>query len=179
MKLEFNERGSKEFYDEILFVNANYYKILKNKNKKINRLTISFIKYLIISIIFTCLTIFLYLRTNDSFYTFVIGIYIILILFCIYFIIITNKRIKELISREEKITINITENYIEYKSVNSIFKINFEDVACILINKYSICFVPKTTKNAMISITSNYKDQIIKLLKKYKKESLLNKKYEK
>ena len=40
-------------------------------------------------------------------------------------------------------------------------------------NKYSICFIPNSLNNAIISMTIEYKNDIINVLKKYKREELI------
>ena len=173
MKIRIKERESKKFYDEVLFVTSYYYKILKNHKKRISRMTLEFMKYLLLIGVFLLLTIYLYLDTKDNFYIFVMSVYGIFLIFCIYFIFLSYKRIKEYMVDKDEVTINITQEYIEYRTVSSYFKTNYDDMECVLINKYSICFIPKTNKSALISLGIRYKDEVIRMLKKYKKESLL------
>ncbi len=176
MKIEVKEKKCAEYYDELLFIQSNYKKILNNKIKKVSRMTMSFVKYAVLSIIFFCLTLLLYLKTKDNFYFIICGVYILLVICSLYLVLITKKRVKELMTNDEDTIININTKNIEHKSTNSIFKISWEDMAFVLINKYSICFIPKTTKNSLVCVPISYKEDIIKLLKKYKKDKLIREK---
>lgn len=60
MKLEIKEKGSKNYYDEFLYLVFNYKKIRNNPYKKIKRLTILGYSYFGISTILSILLFILY-----------------------------------------------------------------------------------------------------------------------
>ena len=173
MKFEFKERESREFYDEILFVAAHYRKIIINKNKKVTKLSTYMIKNLIISLIFTIILTLYYLKTKSKFEFFMIGVLIALIAYCVYYLFYIRKRINEFVNYKGKDTITIDNKKIEFKDENNSFKVEWDNIAFILVNKYSICFIPKTRQNAMITLNRENKDKLVSILKKYRKEDLL------
>ena len=70
-------------------------------------------------------------------------------------------------------TINIEKDYISYKDNNKSFRVEFDDLKYVVINKYSICFIPKNKLSALISINVEYKKDVIDALSKYKKDYLI------
>lgn len=173
MKLEINENENNNFYDELIFVQSNYKKLLIKKKKNVSRMTIVFLKYILISIVFGILTYIMYNETKDNFYYFALYIYGLLVIFAIVFIFITKRRINDSSNKFEKTKITLNDKDIEYKSLNSIYKIEWNNLAFILFNKYSICFIPKDGKGKIIAISIKYNDKISEYLKKHKKDNLI------
>lgn len=173
MKLEINENESNKFYDELIFIQSNYKKLLIKKKKNVSRMTIIFLKYILISIVFGILTLIMYNETKDKFYYFALYIYGLLVIFALVFIFITKRKINDEKNKFEKTKITLNDKNIEYKSLNSIYKIEWNNLSFILFNKYSICFIPKDGKGKIIAISIKYKDKILECLKKYKKDNLI------
>ena len=91
----------------------------------------------------------------------------------VYIYISCIKRIKNYINDKGIKHVNIEKEYVEYKDDNKSFKVKFKDIKCVIMNKYSICFIPNSLNNAIISMTIEYKNDIINVLKKYKREELI------
>ncbi len=173
MKFEFKERESRSFYDEILFVAAYYKKIINNKYKKVTKLSTYMIKNIIISLLLIIVIGFYYYKTMNKLNFFMLGILIAIVLYCIYYLIFIKKRIDAFVNYKGKMTITINDKKIEYKDENNSFKADWDQIAFILVSKYSICFIPKTRENAMITLNSENKDKLISVLEKYNKKDLL------
>ncbi len=174
MKIDIKEKENISFYDELLYVTSYYKKIKINHKRKITKLSSEFTKYLILILVFMISTIALYIVFKDEFYIAPIIMYILLLIVDIYYIYSTKKRIKDFMnSKDDKVTININENYVQYSSVKSVYKINWEDIECILVNKYSICFIPKNGSSNIIGVSIKYRHKIVETIKKYNKSKLL------
>ena len=173
MKFEFKERESREFYDEILFIAAHYNKLINYRNKRINKLSNYMIKNIIISIILLVLVGYYYLKTKSKFEFAMIIMLVALLLYSIYYLFVIRRRINEFVNHKGKETITINGKLIEFKDENNSFKVDWDQIAFILISKYSICFIPKTRQSAMITFGVQNKDKLIKALNKYNKENLL------
>ncbi len=62
------------------------------------------------------------------------------------------------------------------------FKIDFKDIAYVIINRYTIVFLPKDKTKLMIGIPVKYKKEVVSELKELKQEKLIidnSKRYEK
>ena len=174
MKIEIDKKSDKNYYDEIMYVKSYYRKIKINHKRKITKLSSEFIKYLILIFIFMILTILLYLYFKDTFYIYIIVVYGLLLMFDLYLLYTSSKKtINYINGLEDKETINITDTYVKHTSINSVYKINWEDMECILVNKYSICFIPKTGSSGIISVPIEYRHKVVETIKKYNKQKLL------
>lgn len=173
MKIEVKERGTRSFYDEFLYIAFNYRSFRKRPHKRAYRLT----SYLIGNECFVLLAIILfalsYKEGSDVVDVFLMGMFAFLFIYILFYLIITIKRIKSFMNTKGSKTINITEYGIEYSDEDKTLKLAWNDTQSVIISKYSICFLPKVMTGALISVTVNYKDEIIKCLRKYQEESLL------
>ena len=101
-----------------------------------------------------------------SFMLFIIFFYLVIIL------IIIKRHTK--ITLNESVYIKIDEDGIEDIYENKIStKLYWDYIEHIIINKYSICVVPKSSYSILIGTDISNKDDMIKALKKYKKIDLL------
>ena len=66
-----------------------------------------------------------------------------------------------------------TDKGLELKQKNQKVHINWTSIEYIVINKYSICAIPKNPTEIMLSLSNDYKDMFLKAIKKYKKEDLI------
>ena len=173
MKLEVEERGKKEYYDEFLYVISMHKKIRDNPSKKVQRMTIYLKKYL--CYVFFCLILFLlfYLKTKTLIYIFFIGILFILLFYTLIYLYNCNKAISTFQNYKGKKIIEINDKGIEYKDEIKSIKIFWDNMEFVLFNKYSICFIPKEDNNIFISVSIDYINQVLEEIKKYKKENLI------
>ena len=173
MKIEIKGNQNSKFYDEFLFVAGNYKKIKEKPNKKARLLTSDTERIYTFIIVFFVLFILAYFKYKDVLYLFVISALFLLSIFVIGYYNAIKKRIKLYLNTETSQTLNITEKGLELKQKNQDIKINWSSVECIVINKYSICVLPKKPTELLLSLSTDYKKDFIKGLEKYKKEKLI------
>ena len=96
-----------------------------------------------------------------------------IVFFYLLFVLIIIKRHTK-ITLNENVYIKIDEDGIEDIYENKIStKLYWDYIEHIIINKYSICVVPKSSYSILIGTDISNKDDMIKALKKYKKIDLL------
>ncbi|MCM1052789.1 MAG: hypothetical protein NC483_02260 [Ruminococcus sp.] len=173
MKIEVERRGTKNYYDEFLYVVSHTKKLKINPHKKVRKLTTSLKYYGLFVLLCIILFIIFYLYSYDVIFIFLSGMLSLLLIYTIFYFSFVTKRIKLFQKQNDKKIISINEYGIEYIDDSKNIRINWEEIAIIIINKYSICFLPKDTANAFISISVDYKDLVIKGINKYKRESLI------
>ncbi len=173
MKIEIKKKPKKEFYDEFLYVTGNYKKIKDNPYKKVRLLTKETKKIYSFIMVFFALFILAYLRYGDKLYLFVIAALFLLSIFVIGYYSAIKKSIKLYLNNDIKQTINITDKGIELTGNSKTIKINWKSIAYIIINEYSICILPKKQTEIMIALSTDYKKEFLKGIKKYKKEDLV------
>lgn len=173
MKLEIENRESKYFYDEVYFIVNNINKFIKRPKKKTYYLTkylIFFDIYLIIASLMFILFLFM---TKDTFYLVLIFLFIAASIFVFRIYKNTVKRIVMNMLEPGTKYINIDEEKIQFEDDKKILKVKWDNVSSIIINRASICILPKTLSDAIVTIGMDYKEELLKYLKKIKKDNFV------
>ena len=166
MIIKSKEKENKKFFDEFYYIALNCGSFRKHPNKKARSAT----KYLVFLAIlfFVSSTALMFVPGADllSFALYVVFFYLIILLMVI-------KRHTKKMGNENSL-IKIDEDGIETIYENKIStKLYWNYIEHIIINKYSICVVPKSNYSILIGIEISSKDEVIECLKKYKKIDLL------
>ena len=169
MRLEVKERGSKEYYDEFLYVVSRHKKFKKNPRRKAYQFT----KYLVFYNIFTffvlLLNFYFYIDTKKTIFIFMTGALTLALMIQIVYLFVCRKRIKLLLKTKGVRIVEFNEDGIEYIDDDKNIRVKWEDIKYIILNKYTICVLPKMIVNGFISINGKYKDEIVDTLEKYNK----------
>lgn len=173
MKIEFKNRGSREYFDEVLYIATYINKFIKKPNRKVHRLTKFYRNYLIFIIIYLLLMIWFYIKYKDLLFIFLLGFMSLLLVFVLKGLIITNKRIKYYLEEKNNKSIEFDTKTIKYIDKIKTLSIDWKDVKNIIINNYSIIFLPVNNTLPVIAIDKQYKDQVDEVIKKYSKEELI------
>ena len=172
MKLEISERGNFSYYDEFLYIMSNIKKISSNNKIKVKKLTSVAFIYSAISFIFTLVFLLFYILKKDNLYFYILCFFSFIFIFSVvYFVMILNK-IKQLRGEEGTIIFEITEDYVRVEKNGVECKLNWNEITSVIINKNTICFIPRELK-VLVAISKDYKEQVVSILKKFKKDSLL------
>jgi len=172
VKLEISERGNFSYYDEFLYIMSNIKKISSNNKIKVKKLTSVAFIYSAISFIFTLVFLLFYILKKDNLYFYILCFFSFIFIFSVvYFVMILNK-IKQLRGEEGTIIFEITEDYVRVEKNGVECKLNWNEITSVIINKNTICFIPRELK-VLVAISKDYKEQVVSILKKFKKDSLL------
>ncbi len=166
MEIEPDKCESNNYYGEVLTVMSNYSKLVKNPKKKIRAANTEAILLTGIALVF--LVIFTGLYLLDQSYTsfqYVIIIFSITLFFGIIYNILIRKRISKLKNNDLDKKLIIEDDYVEMNIGEEQFRLNFKDMQWIILNKYSITFLPKIEGATLIAIEIKYADQVISNIK--------------
>ena len=166
MIIKSKEKENKKFFDEFYYIALNCGSFRKHPTKKARSAT----KYLVfLAILFFVGSIALMFVPDADLLSFVLFI----VFFYLLFVLIIMKRHTKKMCNENSI-IKIDENGIETIYENKIStKLYWDYIEHIIINRYSICVIPKSSYSIVIGIEISSKDEVIECLKKYKKIDLL------
>ncbi len=173
MKIEVKERGSKEFYDEFLAVMQNYNNLIKKPQKKVSNQSVSILKLGIYAFITLTVYILIHLFGDLKMETYIIILFAIIFLIVIILYGMVQSKIKRLQSYKGTITIDFSKEGITYYSEKENYKLNWDDIKYIVINHYSICFLPKESMKILIGINIEYQKEVLKAIDKYQKNDML------
>lgn len=168
MKIEINEKGSSNYYDEFLFIAYNYNKINNNPNMKIRGLLFSAYIYSIVAVVIGIIFTLLYINNKDGLFLFTMILFIFISILSFVHIYLLKRCINKYMNSHKKSTIEINKNGILAETEDSKFEIEADELKAIIIGKYTITFIPNDSNKNFITTRIEYKDKIVKALKKYK-----------
>lgn len=172
MKIEINEKGTDNYYDEFLYIIYNYKKIHNNKNIKIKTLSSNSYIYLIISLVFAIIFFLFYFSRKTNLNLIILISFIILTILSIFYIYLVKRNIKVLSNNFVPTKIEFSSKYVKIDNEKKSHVLDWDEIKYILIGKYTISFIPNNNKE-FITTRIDYKDKIISILKKYDKEYLI------
>ena len=173
MKIEINKRGSKEYYDEFLYIATKYRKYQQNPKTKTYRLTRFLAIYLCMALFAGALNLLFYFKNKESLHLMVAGMLGLMLILYLRYYVTVDRRIKAYLEDDGSKTIEFTDEYVGYKDENKDIRTSWNDLSCILISQYSICFIPKNQSDILISISREYEDEVRKGLQEVDKEYLV------
>ncbi len=175
------------YYNECLYILFNYNKIKNNPHTKVNSLSKILLIKEITFLILIIATIVLYVFTKYIPWLILTAILVFLLSQNLYTHILVKNRIKSEITNkvEKKIENKIQtkkEEIIQYKETKTENKkkikiesnsTKWDDVLYVIINKYTICYLPKKDPNKLICSSIDEQAKILKDLDKYNRRDLL------
>lgn len=173
MKIEIKEKGTNNYYDEYLFFANNYKKIQDNPNTKIKKMTTSAITYLIISLLLFVAFLIWYLISKEALQLFIMIFFAVLSVCSILLILLIKNNIKKMANNHSKAVFEITSDYVSAKNDNTNIKLKLDEIKSVIISKNMILFIPKEISKPFVATRIEYKEEVIKTLKKYKKDNLI------
>ena len=173
LKIKVDERGSREFYEEFYYVVANYAKIKKHPEKKAVSILKNNIVYFITTGLLIVILYLFYILESDYFCFTVATVLLFALVVYLRMDRTIRKAINELMSYKGTVEITMAKGKINYKDANKEINYGFDQVSSIVINKYSICIIPKQINLVLIAIPTDYKEEIVKFLEEEKLDDLL------
>ena len=173
MKIEIKEREKNSYYDELLYITSNYKKIFDNPKKKVHPLSLEAIALGLLSISVLIMFIILYKNNSDRVFLFGQYIFTLLTVLSVIYYFLIRKRISSLKNVKGIITISLEEEFVKFLSKKTRYKVGWKDIKYVLINKKSICFIPKKSGMILISLSTKYKDKVINRVNELDKSKLI------
>ena len=170
MKIEVKEKANKEYYDELLYIVSNN-TLKKNPHSKVKKITTHSILLGLISLIILIPFIILYIYDHYVMYLVVIVLFSISIILSIFYYILINKKLDEMVNTNKTSIFEINKDGVSIKVDKEEHKLKYKEIDNIIINKYSICFMSSTNQSLYTRI--EYKEQVIEALTKYKQDKLI------
>lgn len=164
----------KQFYDEFLFVATFHKRVRKKPTKKVRLLSTNYKIGLGICLGYSFLLIVLGLSVGFDFLDYLfIGMFIILGFIYARSLSIVNNRLKLYMTSRGETTFEITKKEVKVEKETQKLQLDWDSIQYVIVNKYSITFLPKDETIIMIGISTEYKDQVLEEIKKLNKEELL------
>ena len=165
MEIKIDKIGPDNYYGEVLAVMSNYSKLVKNPRQKIRGLNSQAILLTGIAVAFLAVFAVLYFMSPIMLYLLVIIIFSVALILGIIYILLVRRRISKFKNNDSLKKLIIEDEYVEMHMGDEQFRLNFADMHSILLNKYSITFLPKNEGSTLIAVEIKYKNQVIDNIK--------------
>ena len=162
MEIEINKIESDAYYNEVLAIVSNYKKLVKNPRQKIKGVNRQAITLTVISVAFLVVFSFLYLQNrSNTLYLIVVAIFAIAFVLGIIYNVLIRKRISKLKNKSSDRKLVIEDDYVELTVGNEKSRLEMSEIQYVLINKYSISFIPNKANSTLIAIGISYRDDVL------------------
>ena len=162
MEIRINDSGSKDYYGEVLAVMSNYGKLVKNPRQKIRGLHKQAMMLTGIALVF--LLVFSILYAMDMSYTlyfYIVIIFAVALVLGIIYNILINRRISQLKNPGADKRLVIENDHVEMSIDGEKTRLLMSEIQYILINNYSIAFLPQNISSKMIAVGVAHKNEIL------------------
>ena len=173
MIIKVDTRGSKEFYDELLFVTNNFKKFQKKPETKVQSLSKYIRNYMIYCCLAAILMAIFYVVFSNTIFNVLWGMFIILAVIYAFYLKSINDTLKAYLEDDSVKEIDINEEYIGYSDGTKTINTNWNEIQNIIITNNAIIFLPKGINNIVIAISTDYKDEVEEAIKFYNKDNLV------
>ena len=168
MKIEINEKGSDQYYNEIVNILSQGRRLIKRPGCRLGNQIRSFRVLLIIAVVLLLVRVAMMIAWRTDISDTVIVIPVFVIVFCISWIYHLNNLRKTLIADSQPTIITLDETGIEHNRNDArVVRIPWDKIIAVRIFDNCICFIPTEITGIFIMIDIKYSDQIAGWLKDY------------
>ena len=162
MEIEMNKIESDAYYNEVLAIISNYKNLVENPRQKIKGLNRQAITLTVISVAFLVVFSVLYLQNrSNTLYLIVVAIFAVAFVLGIIYNVLIRRRISKLKNRGSDRKLVIEEDYVELTVGNEKSRLEMSEIQYVLINKYSISFIPNKANSTLIAIGISYREDVL------------------
>ena len=162
MEIEMNKIESDAYYNEVLAIVSNYKKLVDNPRQKIKGLNRQAITLTVISVAFLVVFSVLYLQNrSNTLYLIVVAIFAVAFVLGIIYNVLIRRRISKFKNRGSDRKLVIEDDYVELTVGNEKSRLGMSEIQYVLINKYSISFIPNKTNSTLIAIGIRYREDVL------------------
>ena len=173
MKIECKDRGTKEFYDEILFLSMKRKDFLNNPKMKMLGISKYYKSYMLLAIFSIILMLVFYYIFEENIFLIFLGMMVLLLVYCLLSYRKMMVYVNQMLSTENATSVDINEDGINFHDDKKDIFLKWNDIHSIIKAKHSISFLPKNVMDYIISIRDKYTDEVLTALKENDKESLI------
>lgn len=173
MRFEITEKGSRDFYEEVLYLSLIRKDVLKNKKYKMYKVCDYFKRYIIFAGMSILLMFIFYIMFKNGLFLMLAGMMLLVLAYEILSMNSVNRYINAALSEDANRAVEINEDGVFYADGNKDLRLSWDAIHSVVIGKYSISFFPKNETDYIISLESKYKDSVSDCVKQYGKADLL------
>ena len=176
MKIEVNARGSREYYDEFLYIVPRYRQYQKHLRKKTHRLTHYLTVYEVLAFVVGALNAFFYYLNGNVIHLVMACMLGLMLVIYLRYHFTVGRQIKAYLNEKGNKEIEINEEYIGFRDDSKDIRLKWDELSGIVMGKYGLCFLPKDQTGILISVSKEYMGEVMQGLKEIGKEDLITEK---
>lgn len=162
MEIRIGNVESKDYYGEVLAVMSNYGKLVKNPRQKIRGLHKQAMMLTGIALVFLVVFSILYaMDMSYKLYFYIVIIFAVALVLGIIYNILINRRISQLKNPGADKRLVIENDHVEMSIDGEKTRLLMSEIQYILINNYSISFLPQNINSKMIAVNVAHKNEIL------------------
>lgn len=162
MEIEMNKIESDAYYNEVLAIISNYKNLVENPRQKIKGLNRQAITLTVISVAFLVVFSVLYLQNrSNTLYLIVVAIFAVAFVLGIIYNVLIRRRISKFKNKGSNRKLVIEDDYVELTVGNEKSRLEMSEIQYVLINKYSISFIPNKANSTLIAIGIRYREDVL------------------
>ena len=155
-------RVSDAYYNEVLAIISSYKNLVENPRQKIKGLNRQAITLTVISVAFLVVFSVLYLQNrSNTLYLIVVAIFAVAFVLGIIYNVLIRRRISKFKNKGSDRKLVIEDDYVELTVGNEKSRLGMSEIQYVLINKYSISFIPNKTNSTLIAIGIRYREDVL------------------
>lgn len=173
MKIEVKERGSREFYEEMVYISAKRTEIEKKRSVKLNVFSKYYRSYIFLGIGGTLLMLAFYLMFASYYFLILAGMmaFATILIFINYLNL--KKYIDSMMTDAGTKIVEVEKDHVSYSDGNKTLTYKWEDILGVVPGNHSVTFLPKKMNEYAIAVESRYKGDILNVLKRNHLEDLI------
>jgi hypothetical protein len=170
MRIDVTEKGSRQFYEEIVNAVCQYKALIRKPDRKLKNMFKEFQIYSIISIVMLAIMGAMALAWGlDAFGYVAMGLLAVAALGSICYLFVLKNTVKKYLEDDRKSVITLDDNGVEINKQDSqIVRISWDNVAFVRIFDESVCFFSKDITGFIISVIRTHEEEILEYLRDYK-----------
>lgn len=167
MTIEIKEKGTKEFYEEVVNVTSQYKKLINNPGMNLRNNFRSLRQYIVVCAFFLIALIVMGIMWGmDTMSVVGIVLMVIVIALCGFLLFNMRSMVGKYLADERTSVVTLDENGVELEKEGSqVVRLAWDSVAFVRVFKESVCFVSKDVAGLVLAINKGYQQQILDYLR--------------
>lgn len=162
MEIEIDNENSDEYYCEVMAAINNCEMLKYNPERKLHSPTVYPLIYAGISVAFILVFSFLYMADKTfTPYVYVLILFTITLILSVVYYVLTLRRIGKIYTNGRDKKLVIGDDYVEITIDGEISKLKMSEIRHILINRYSIVFLPKSASSKLMAVDKRYRKEVV------------------
>ena len=169
MEFEITQAGTKNYYDEVLFIGTNLKKLRAKPQTKIRKQSLSALQYLLVSVAILILFALLYSSSRAPVQLAVVILFSLLTAGSIGYLLLIRRSIRKFVSQHKPCVLRITADAVSLESDRQTYTLRFDEIRCPVCGENAVALLPEDPQKKFLATRIAYKDALLDAWRAYEK----------